>query len=182
MKITIKEIKEKNNDDLLKLILQKNDKLENKIYYKIYEDNMMYQKELARSMLGENSYNFIDIENNYNSFYLVLTDWEQLDENIGTSYLSDEELKLYKKIKKMKVYYNNCNYGSNKYWDWYNLIEYNYKELLNLIENDLHKLEDVNDKDILNYLIDYDDYDDCYIKNFEDLQLYEFVPGHEVTV
>lgn len=179
-KYFIKDLKE---EEKLK-ILENNEKLQNEIYNILYEDNMNYQLELGEILLNhnqnKNNYNICD---HYTSFYLKIINGVNFMENINFTeikdYFCEEDTKkietIEKEYKKTLYYYNKCNYSTDNFYKHEEKIEELAKELLAIIENELHKLEEVTNEDIQQYFLEdiNEIWQECYILNKKDFTLYE---------
>ena len=96
--LEIKEVKE---------ILFKNTKMMEKIASAVIQYKMEEQEECGRLMLGNNFHKYIELRDNYNSFFLRLKDWNKFFNNLDYEYLNIEGVGMYEKIKKdIEIYEN----------------------------------------------------------------------------
>ena len=116
-KIYIRDIKE--NEKLLKKLLENNEKLRDAIFENYYTLRMDLQAGEFDLMFGKNWASYIDVKDNYNSFYLKLKDSYEFFKNLDSNYLYDEGLKIYKdlskKFKKIECFNINDEDDSKKY-------------------------------------------------------------------
>lgn len=137
-KIYLKDLSKQELYDLC----EKNDNFMEQFYERVYEDNMHWQEEEGKNMLGIEYYKYIDIRDNYNSFYLVLKDWHRFIDNLDSDYLCEEGKELYDYIiKKRDVLYNMDAYSDN-YDNLEEHLENKCKELLKICEEQLHEYEE----------------------------------------
>lgn len=137
-KIYLKDLSKQELYDLC----EKNDNFMEQYYERVCEDNMHWQEEEGKNMLGIEHYKYIDIRDNYNSFYLVLKDWTRFIDNLDSDYLCEEGKELYDYIiKKRDVLYNMEQY-SNNYDNLEEHLENKCKELLKICEGQLHEYEE----------------------------------------
>lgn len=166
-KIYLKDIKE--NEELLKEIFNNNEKLKEDCYKDTYELSMEQQLEFGELCLGKDYHNYIDIRDNYSSFYLVLRNGTKLIENIDKDYLNTEEEELYNKAIKILEKMNNETMYSDKYYEYEDKLDNITKELLELIEKDLHGYENIDDEQVIeNFIFQLQN---NYV--YEDLYYYE---------
>ena len=122
-------------------LCEKNDNFMNQYYERVYEDNMYWQEEEGKNMLGIEYYKYIDIRDNYSSFYLVLKDWHKFIDNLDSDYLCQEGIELYNYIiTKRDTLYNMEQYSDN-YDNLEEHLENKCKELLKICEKQLHEYE-----------------------------------------
>ena len=139
------------NEEELKKVFDTSEKIQNKEYEATMQINMDYQEELGDIFFGKGWSNYIKMYDNYNSFYLRIIDSTSFFENLAedvTDYLSQENATRFKEIyKKAKKFYTNinsrCVYGSDKYYENYEKFEEECKKLLEILECELHTLENV---------------------------------------
>lgn len=178
-------LKDLKNDELIK-IFNNNEKLKNQIIDSYYEDQMYWQSEYYNILLNykDNKSNF-NYNDYYTSFYLTIKDGLKFLENINFNEIKDyfniEDIekidKIEKKYKKELNYINRCNYYSDNFYKHNEIIDQLASDLLKIIENELHKFENYDFKDIEIFFIDeikentY--YENYYIKNKKDFIVYE---------
>jgi len=142
-KVYLKDIKD--NKELLKQVFNNNEKLKEECYKDAYETNMDLQLEFSQLCMGKNNYEYIDIRDNYSSFYLVLKNSEKFIENIDKNYLSTEEEQLYNKAKELLEKRNNEE-DTDKYYEFDNELDYVAEQLLKMLEKDLHTYEKIDEE------------------------------------
>lgn len=172
MKRYIKDFKE---DELLKL-LDENKTLQEHLEQDFYEDQMRWQGDEFEYIFGKDKWNYIDLKDHYNSFYLILKDYRVIDE-INKDYLNEDNIKLYNIAKdeyQAFISDDNIEYGSDEYYDKEEKLEKLAKDLIKGIEDQLHKLEkwySYSREDEKVELIDF--YLNCYCINvFENSEYY----------
>lgn len=176
-KIYLRDIKD--NDELLKVIFENNERLRDVCGRELYERNMEAQLDYGCLCMGNNYNNYIEIKDYYSSFYLRLRDAEQFINNIDVNYLTTEEVNIYKKAIRSLEKRNNADFYSEKYNEYENDLEFYAKDLLELIEKDLHKYEDISEEDIFTYgfveeLREFDGWDNLYYYSDDvNFRLYE---------
>jgi hypothetical protein len=148
----MKTIKELTKEEL-KELLKKNREFENYIYERAYEDNMFYQGERMKELMGDAD--GIEINNHYTSFYFRLKDAQKFFNSVNRNELDDEQRELYDNAKKLIDEYENLEaddlYG-DKGEELYENIETECAKLMEKIEEELHGYETVTDDDFENYL------------------------------
>ena len=175
------------NKEELKKVFDTSVKIQNKEYEATMQMNMDYQEELGVIFFGKGWSNYIKMYNNYNSFYLRIIDstsfFENLTEDV-TDYLSQEDAKYFKEIyKKAKKFYTNinsrCVYGSDKYYENYEKFEEECKKLLEILEDELHKLESVDYEQAFDTfctdVMDNNIFDEFYIIDEDYTKVFEHV-------
>ena len=65
-------------------------------------------------MLGKEQWHYIDIKDDYNSFFLVLKSWHKFIDNLDKDYLCDKGLQLHSEIIKLKEEYDNIDIDLNE--------------------------------------------------------------------
>lgn len=181
-KIYIKEL----NEEELKKVFENNKQIQQISFEKAYEDNMFWQEELGNIFFGKTFFEYLEIRDNYSSFYLKIKNPVKLFENLSLSnkdYLQTEEsqkyIKYYKQAKKYYNYYNNCNYESDNFYKNFELLENTLIKIVAILEKELHLLEDVSEEDALTSFIydvtENDFLESAYILNKQDFVLYEDV-------
>lgn len=174
-KVYLKDIKD--NEELLKKIFNNNEKLKEDCYKDTYELSMDNQLEFGQLCMGKDYYNYIDIKDNYSSFFLVLKNSAKFIENINKDYLSVEELELYNKAQELLNKRNNEE-DTDKYYEFDNDLDYVAEELLKMIEKDLHTYENIDDEQVQeNFIFNLQNnmvYEDLYYYEEDDTyNLYE---------
>lgn len=132
-------------------IVMENQKLCDTACEDYYEESMENQLENGELMLGKGN-NGIDIRPNYDSFYLVLLDWEKFLDNLDSDYLCQDGLDLYNKIVELKEEYENEDSYSDRFEELNEEIEELCKELLKICEKQLHEYEHFTKEDVKEYL------------------------------
>lgn len=159
-------------------IIMNNQKLKDVVWNDCYEQSMENQLENGELMLGKGN-NGIDIRPNYDSFYLVLLDWEKFLDNLDSDYLNDKGLDIYNKIAELKEEYENEDSYSDRFEELSGEIEELCKQLLKVCENQLHTYENIDDNDVKEYLIfeleENGLYDDYYILEDDTSKVYNDV-------
>lgn len=169
------------NFEELQKVFDNNEKFRNIVFDDVYESNMDYQLFLSDEFFGNNTRDYLKFNNNYSSFYLRITNTIKFFENLNinnSDYLIEEDSKkyieLYKQAKKYYNYINKCNYNSDNYYKNEEFLENTCKKILNILENELHKLEDIEEKEVYQYFIDnLEIYSDFYITEKEKFTLYQ---------
>lgn len=128
------------------------DDLRYDICNRYYEELMEQQLEEGQLMLGKDSSKYIDIRDNYDSFYLVLKDWNKFLDNLDKDYLCDEGIKLYDEIYKLYEKYNNEEMYSDRFYNLEEKLENKCKDLLKICEKQLHEYEDYSNEDLKDWL------------------------------
>lgn len=177
MKKYFKELSDKEKEK----ILEKNNKLFDELSQYLYEDKMYWQEEDADNMFGKNWNRYIDLKDNYNSFYLRIINWEEFINNLDKDYLTQEGIVLYNYIQDKKEVLNNMEWGTDNYYNLEKHLENKSQELLDICESRLHDYEKYPDfNECYNYLLGatYDNtLENCYIiiddKGSTDYILYE---------
>ena len=170
--------KDMETDEKIEIILNVDD-LKYKVGDKYYEELMFRQEEEHELMFGKDSYKYIDIRDNYNSFYLVLKDWNKFLDNLDKDYLCNNGLDLYNQIMVLKNEYDNIDMVENedRYDELEELLEEKCKELLDICEQQLHEYETYNDDDLKDYLSfqleENNMYEDLYIIDDDKTKVYE---------
>ena len=146
-----KYFKEMSTEEKVNIIMN-NDKLRREMEEHYYTDLMEQQAENGELMLGKEHWRYIDVRDNYNSFYLVLKDWHKFIDNVDKDYLSQEGIDLYDEIMKMYDEWGNMVVYEDEDEDRYNQleeeIENKCKELLKICEEQLHQYETYTDEDL----------------------------------
>lgn len=139
----------------LKRVISGNNEFIAEYSERLYEDNMFWQEEEGKNMFGNEHYKYIDIRDNYTSFYLVLKDWHKFIDNLDSDYLCVKGKELYDYIiAKRDVLYNMSMY-SNRYDDLEGHLEEKSKELLEICEEQLHEYENYPSNDeVVDAIID----------------------------
>ena len=165
-KIFINELDTEKRNNLIK----NNTILINQLQDDLYETQMFQQQTEAEELLGKESYKYIDIRDNYNSFFLVLKDWEKMIQNINKDYIAtDEARKLYNYIQDKKEILYTMAYYSKNYERLEEHLENKSEELLKMLEEQLHEYEELPDEDdAIQYAYEMDKLDDYYIEERED--------------
>lgn len=182
---TIEEKKEKIyieelNDEELKKVYVNNEKFSRMIFAECYEMNMEQQEELSEEFFGKKFHEYLDVHDHYSSFYLRIKDTNKFFENLNLNnscYLSEEDSKKYIELyEQVKKYYSCLERSDDKNNFYEELIEKACKEILNILEKELHELENINDEDIIEYFIDNKDaYNNFYILEKTTFTLYRDV-------
>lgn len=164
-------------DKKLEIILNNND-LKEIVSQDYYEYNMHIQEEEGQLMFGKDSHKYIEIRDNYDSFYLRLLNWRKFIENLDSDYLCVNALGEYNKIKEMITEYENIDIveEEEKFNDLEEKIEEKCKDLLLLCENQLHEYEQYNEEDLKEYITfnleGNDLFSDFYIKDNDYSKVY----------
>lgn len=169
------------NFEELQKVFDNNEKFKNIVFDDVYESNMDYQLFLSEEFFGKNAKNYLEIKDHYASFYTRIKDATKFFENLNiniSDYLIEEDSKKYIELyKQAKKYYNNlnkCNYDSSNCYKNEKLLENTCKEILSILENELHKLEDISEEEVYQYFIDnIEIYNDFYITEKTTFSLYE---------
>lgn len=164
-KIYINDMDEDKRNELIK----KNQKLMDILQDDLYQYNMERQLEEGEYMLGKEQSKYIEIRDNYSSFYLVLKNWTKFIENLDKDYLSTEGIELYNLIIKQQEELYNLDYYSENYNELEETIEENCKRLLKICEDLLHEWEQLPDEDdAIQYADEMEQLNDYYIEVRED--------------
>lgn len=160
-------------------IILNNEDLKENVWNSCYEKNMELQRENGELMFGVDSHKYIDIRDNYDSFYLVLKNWHNFIDNLDSDYLCDKGFELYNKIILLKNEYENIDIAEEeeKFDELEEELEEKCKELLKICENQLHEFEKINDdtlKDYLEFELEENDlFSDLYIIDNDYSKVYE---------
>ena len=145
-----KHFKDMSTEEIINIIMNNND-LKNKEGELYYQQLMDEQVENAELMLGKEYHKYIDVRDNYNSFFMVLKDWHKFIDNLDKDYLCVEGIDLYDKImKKYDEYGNMVVYDEEDEDRLNNLeeeLENDCKKLLDICEGQLHEYEDYTEED-----------------------------------
>ena len=160
-------LKDMTHDDLKDLISGNEDFI-SMYAERVHEDNMFWQEEEGKNMFGNEHYKYIDIRDNYSSFYLVLKDWHKFIDNLDKDYLCVEGLELYDYIiKKRDILYNMSMY-SDRYDDLECHLEKKCIELLKICEKQLHEYEEFpSNEEVVNAILDNEWYLDKEYDTYE---------------
>lgn len=179
-KIYIKDVK--NSKELLKKLLENNEKLRDAVFEDYYTLQMDFQAEEFENLFGKNWASYIDIKDNYNSFYLKLKDCYEFFKNLDSDYLNGEAKKIYKelskKFEKIECFNINNEDDSKKYDDLTEEFENQCSELLEVCENQLHEFENIDENDLFSYFLENIQEHDYFINLYyyeakNDFVLYE---------
>lgn len=160
------------------IILNNND-LREQLEPRFYEDNMEQQEEETELLFGKDWCKWLDIRDNYTSFYLVLKDWYKFINNLDRDYLCTKGIDLYNKIIVLKKEYENTDMveDEDKFNDLEEKLEEYCKELLKICEEQLHEYENFNEDDFKYYLEFHLEennlFDDCYIIDDDYTKVYQ---------
>lgn len=181
-----KYLKDMNKEELKK-VFDNSAKIQEYQFNIVLENNMNLQQEYGKMFFGENWYEYIEIHDHYSTFYLKLKSAYKFFDNLGkdvADYLSVENAQTFQDIyKKAKKYYINintrCNYGSNKYYENIEKLEEECNKLLEILENELHSFENIDNNEVFESFCDdvYDNniYDGLYIENNDYTHIYEYI-------
>lgn len=172
------------NDEELKKIFNNIEHLQKEFYENLYNDNMNYQIDLSKIFFGDNYINYLDIKDYYSSFFIIIKDTVKFFENLhlyNKDYLNNEDAKKYAVLyKQAKKHYNNmnkCNYYSDNYYKHFELLENTCKSILEILEKELHSLENIDFQDVLDMFIndvcENNDFYDYYILDDDFTKLYK---------
>lgn len=126
------------NDEELRKVLEKNEKLSSKIYEDISENDMFCQENEFNEL---NIKKYVKMYDYYNSFYLKVTDTIGFFENVNTVYFDTKTEDIYKEAKKIyDRYMNTINENIRK--KNFDLLEEKVNDLCKSIENQLHEYEE----------------------------------------
>lgn len=165
-KVYINDLETSKRNEIIKL----NKKLMDLLERDLYEYNMFLQGKEAREMFGADNHRYIDIRDNYSSFYLVLKDWRKFIENLDSQYLwTDEAIALYNKIKKYVEKLDSLDEDDTKYESLYDIIELECKDLLKECEEQLHTYEEYQGEDeAIRYTDEMEQLEEYYIEIRDD--------------
>ena len=181
-----KYLKDMNTEELKK-IFDNNEKIQNKAFEYVFEDNMLYQEELFSTFFNNNYYKYLDIAEHYDTFYLKIKDVSVFFVNLNKNAwecLSNTDSKKFKATYKNALkYYNiltsHCNYQSDKYFENEEKLENECKILLKILEDKLHLLKNVDYNDAFDYFknnsIDDGYFSNLYIENDDFLHVFEHI-------
>jgi hypothetical protein len=164
------------DEEELKKLFENIEEFKKNIYDICYQNNMDYQEELGNIFFGDKWNRYIDIFDHYTSFFLRIKNAIEFFENLGvenSDYLNTKDATEYKVLyKEAKKHYNNfnkCNYASNNYYKNEELLENTCKQILRILEEELHKLENITKEEakdtFLFEVLENEMYYDCYILN-----------------
>lgn len=174
------------NEEELKEVFENISSLQEISFSYAYDVNMDWQLELGKIFFGNNWHDYLKMYDYYSSFYLKIKNTIEFFENISignADYLSEENSKkyidLYKQAKKI---YNNlckCNTYSEKYLENEEKLDKICIELLELLENELHELENIDFEQAFETfktdVFDNENYNDLYVLNNDFSKIYEHV-------
>lgn len=176
-----KYFKDMSIDEKLDIIMN-NEELRNKEGEYYYEDLMFSQEEEGKLMLGKDWYNYIDMRDNYSSFFLILKDWHKFIDNVDKDYLSQEGIDLYDEIIKIYDEWGNMviytDEDEEKQEQLEEQLEDKCKDLLKICEKCLHQYEDFTEDD-LKYQVQFrleeysEEFDDYYIIDDDTSKVYQ---------
>lgn len=167
-------------------ILFNNEDIRNVLAERYYEDLMWQQQEEGELMLGKDYHKYIDIEDNYNSFFFRLRDRDKFLDNLDKDYLTQEGIDLYDETYKLYEEYNNMSMyddADEEQEERYNGLDLklddNCEKLLDICENILHGYENYTDEDLkwfINDEIEFNHYGkELYILGDDTSKVYEDV-------
>lgn len=176
-------LKDMEYEDLKKLIENNKEFIEEHAD-RLYEDNMFWQEEEGNNMFGNDWYKYIELRDNYDSFYLRLRDWNKFIDNLDSDYLCNKGIELYNYIMEKKKIFDSMEPYTDRYDNLEEHLENKCEELLEICEGQLHEYEKYPSEDeIVDAIIDcewylereyYTDenmkkicYDVAYTKTFE---------------
>lgn len=155
----------------IKKILENNNDFYNLVYNDLYEQDLEWQGEEADLMFGKDHYKYIEIHDNYSSFFLTLKNWSAFLDNLDRDYLNIKNADLYNEIMKLKKEYENIACDTieeeNRYNELEDILEEKSKELLEACEDQLHEYEKGNYsiEDLIDYVMNTFNYEDFYTKD-----------------
>lgn len=162
----------------IKKILENNSDFYNLVYNDLYTQDLEWQGEEADLMFGKDHYKYIEIHDNYSSFFLTLKNWSAFLDNLDRDYLNIKNADLYNEIMKLKKEYENIACDTIEEEDRFNeledILEGKSKELLEACEDQLHEYEKGNYsiEDLIDYVMNTFNYEDFYTKD-NDCVLYK---------
>lgn len=165
-KVYINELETEKRNYLIK----SNKKLIEMLQDDLYEYNMNSQEEEGRELLGKNWHKYIEIKDNYNSFYLILKNWSKFIDNLDTEYLAkDTAITLYKDIKNKQTKLYNMNYYDDDFDELDEEIENDCQKLLKYCEDQLHEYETLpSEDDAIQYADEMEQLEEYYIEERDD--------------
>jgi hypothetical protein len=141
-----------------------------------YTNYSLLQNEIQRQdtdlILGVDWHKYIDVRDHYNTFYLVLKDYEKFIQNLDTHFLDVHDMQLYNGIIGGIEERDAMEYLSEEWLVKNERLELESKELLHSIEVYLHEYEDYDDDDVIKYVIDNKLYYHYYILDNDESVLY----------
>lgn len=152
-------------------LIKKNEKLIYKLMDFLYEQQMFNQQMEGEEMFGDDYYKYISIEDNYDSFYLVLKNWEKFIKNLNADYIyNTEAINLYNNIiKKQEKLYNMDDVYSDDFYELDEEIEKDCKKLLSYCEKQLHEYEKTPEEDdAIQYADEMEQLEGYYIEEYEE--------------
>lgn len=125
------------------------------IWSDIEEDNMYWQGEEYEQIFGKNN-RTIRQHDNYNSFYLTITDHDNFAESLcDMDCFNTETASLWLKAKNLASRWQNMDYDEqDRHPELYEAMERTNNELLEIIEKALHEYENITDDEIAQKLQD----------------------------
>lgn len=174
------------NEEELEIIFNNITSINQDSYNYTYEKNMDWQNELSDILFGKNWSKYIECISNYNSFYLRIKDYREFYKNLNLNnfdYLQEDKgieyIKLYKKAKKVLNNLNKCKEYSDKYYDNHDKFEYICCEILKILEEELHLLEEIIEQEVKEdfiFNVQENEYlNQCYILDNNYTKLYEHI-------
>ena len=151
-------------------LIKNNKKLIDILCDDLYQSQMWQQEEEGRLLFGKDSYKYIEIKNEYSSFYLVLKNWSKFIENLDIEYLwIDGAIALYNEIIKKRDLLYNMDSNDENYYTLEEEIYIDCKELLKHCEIQLHTYEELPTiDDVIQYADEMEQLENYYIEVGED--------------
>lgn len=151
-------------------LIKNNKKLVDILCDDLYQSQMWQQEEEGRLLLGKDSHKYIEMKDNYSSFYLILKNWSEFIENLDIEYLwIDSAIALYNEIIKKRDLLYNMDADDENYYTLEEEIYIKCKELLKHCETQLHTYEELPTiDDVIQYADEMEQLNDYYIEERED--------------
>lgn len=147
----------------LKELCKNNDSFMEQFYQDLYDRNMDLQCEEGILMFGKDWHTYINMIDNYNSFYLRLKDWRMFIENLDGDYLCQQGIDLYNNIINDKTTLDKMDEDNELYDNLEEHLENMCKLLLEICEKQLHEYEDYPMfDDVFDYMYDNELYLEYY--------------------
>lgn len=152
------DLTDEEEKNIITKLLMNNSEFERVVFEHVSQEYYDMQEEDGNLTLGSNWHEYIDIRDNYNSFYLRLKDYNKFFHNLDRDYLCQDGIDLYDKTEKLFKERDNMIVDTieseDRFEELEDMIEKNCIELLEIVENQLHDYEKIDNNDLENWLFD----------------------------
>lgn len=164
-KIFINDLDTEKRNELIK----KNDKLIKQLQEYLYEEQMFWQLDTTENCLGKDYHKYLEYHDHYSSFYFTIKDWRKFIDNVGSDYLTDKGLEIYKEIIEESKKLDELEEYSDTYYELEEKLEKKCKIILDDLEELLHSYEEYpNEDDAIQYADEMEQLEGYYIEEYED--------------